>query len=98
MEYERHIRNNQVQRAKDLLKKMDPETFKKGPNDVTRFIKRSNKKKDGPDADRYVIDEEKIAEEEKYDGYYAVAANSTRTKVKVKMISIRSIISLSKKI
>jgi len=97
MEYERHIRNNQVQRAKDLLKKMDPETFKKGPNDVTRFIKRSNKKKDGPDADRYVIDEEKIAEEEKYDGYYAVATNLTPDKGESENDFVHSIISLNAK-
>lgn len=31
LEYQRHIRNNQIQRAKILLKDIDPETYKKGP-------------------------------------------------------------------
>lgn len=38
MEYQRHIRNGQIGRAKELLKSRDPEMIKKGPNDVTRFI------------------------------------------------------------
>lgn len=72
MEYQRNIRNRQVERARCLLKDLDPETYKKGPNDVTRFIKRVSDKKA---ADIYEIDEERIREEEKYDGYYAVATN-----------------------
>ena len=70
MEYQRYIRNRQIERAKKLLKNLDPETYKKGPNDVTRFIKRSK-----PSKEDYEIDYELIAEEEKYDGYYAVATN-----------------------
>ena len=76
MEYQRHIRNGQITRAKELLKTIDPETYKKGPNDVTRLIKRTSKGKDGEKAvDQYVLNEERIAEEEKYDGWYAVATN-----------------------
>lgn len=75
-EYQRCIRNRQIERAKKLLKNIDPETFKKGPNDVTRFIKRQSKGNDGEKAlDQYILDLEKIAEEEKYDGFYAVATN-----------------------
>ena len=40
MEYQRTIRNRQVERAKRLLKQKDPEEIKKGPNDVKRFMKR----------------------------------------------------------
>ena len=40
MEYQRSIRNGQIQRAKKLLENLDPEKYKKGPNDVTRFIKK----------------------------------------------------------
>lgn len=72
MEYQRYIRNRQVERAKRLLKDLDPETYKKGPNDVTRFIKRVS---DGSVKDIYEINEERIREEEKYDGYYAVATS-----------------------
>ena len=76
MEYQRFVRNRQIERAKNLLKNIDPETYKKGPNDVTRFIKRSSKGKNGEKAvDRYALDLDLIAEEEKYDGFYAVATN-----------------------
>lgn len=76
MEYQRYVRNRQIERAKNLLKSIDPETYKKGPNDVTRFIKRNSKGKGGEKAvDRYALDVDLIAEEEKYDGFYAVATN-----------------------
>ena len=70
MEYQRFIRNRQVERAKKILKDMDPDKYKKGPNDVTRFIKKVNTGKD-----KYAIDTDKITEEEKYDGFYAIATN-----------------------
>ncbi len=76
MEYQRCIRNRQIERAKKLLKNLDPETYKKGPHDVTRFIKRTSSTKSGEAVtDSYVIDQSVIAEEEKYDGFYAVATN-----------------------
>ncbi len=76
MEYQRFIRNRQIERAKILLKNIDPESYKKGPNDVTRFIKRTTKTKDNKDVqDTYFLNQEAIDEEEKYDGYYAVATN-----------------------
>lgn len=76
MEYQRAVRNRQIERARKMAKRNDPEEIKKGPNDVRRFMKRTAKTKSGEDAViEYVIDEEKIKEEEKYDGYYAVATN-----------------------
>ena len=76
MEYQHTVRARQVERARNLLKINDPEEIKKGPNDVRRFMKRISKTDSGEDANvTYVIDEDKIAEEEKYDGYYAVATN-----------------------
>ena len=76
MEYQRHIREGQIERAKELLKNIDPESYKKGPNDVTRFIKRSSKGKKGEKAtDSYALDLDRIAEEEKYDGWYLIATN-----------------------
>ncbi len=76
MEYQRHIRNKQIERAKRLIKDMDPDTYKKGPHDVTRFIKRnSSSSTGGTVTDSYVIDQTVIDEEEKYDGYYAIATN-----------------------
>lgn len=76
MEYQRTVRNRQIERAKIMLQKNDPEEIKKGPNDVRRFMKRVVKTKMGENAAvRYVLDEDKIAEEERYDGYYAIATN-----------------------
>ena len=76
MEYQRTVRERQVERAKRLLALKDPEEIKKGPNDVRRFLKRVSKTKSGEKAVvEYTLDKSKIAEEEKYDGYYAVATN-----------------------
>lgn len=76
MEYQRTIRNRQIERAQKLLKLKDPEEIKKGPNDVRRFLKRTAKSKNGEEAEvKYSLDLDKIAEEERYDGYYAVATN-----------------------
>ena len=69
-EYQRHIRNQQIERARKLLENLNPEEYRKGPNDVTRFIR-----KKGTSKDQYELDLEKIAEEEKYDGFYAIATN-----------------------
>lgn len=76
MEYQRYIRNRQIERAKKLLKNIDPEQYKKGPNDVTRFIKRTTTSKDGePVTDNYTLNKEMIEKEEQYDGFYAIATN-----------------------
>lgn len=76
MEYQRHIRNAQIERAQKILDNYKVEDVKKGPHDVTRFIKRTSTGKDGEKAcDHYTIDRKIIEEEEKYDGYYAVATN-----------------------
>jgi len=76
MEYQRTVRNRQIERAQALLNNKDPEEIKKGPNDVKRFMKRISETKTGEKANvKYVLDEAKIAEEEKYDGFYAVATN-----------------------
>ena len=76
MEYQRTVRNRQIERARKLITLKDPEEIKKGPNDVKRFLKRVAKTKSGETAAvEYILDEEKITEEEKYDGYYAVATN-----------------------
>lgn len=70
MEYQRTIRERQLERAKKLLRLKDPEKIKKGPNDIRRFLKNTSS-----DIANYVLDMDKIHEEEKYDGFYAVATN-----------------------
>ena len=69
-EYQKFIRERQVERAKKIIESKNTDEYKKGPNDVTRFIKKISGAKD-----KYVLDEEKIAEEAKYDGFYAIATN-----------------------
>lgn len=76
MEYQRCVRNRQIERAKKLLVNLDPETYKKGPHDVTRFIKRTSSTTTGEQVkDLYTINETVILQEEKYDGFYAIATN-----------------------
>lgn len=70
-EYQKKVRERQIERAKVLLKTIDPQTYKKGPHDITRFIKKDKEVNKGD----YYLDEDKIKEEEKYDGFYAVATN-----------------------
>lgn len=69
-EYQKHIRDGQIERARNLVKTNNVTTLRKGPNDITRFIKKESKSKD-----KYIIDEEAIKKEEMYDGYYAIATN-----------------------
>ncbi len=69
-EYQRYIRDRQIERAKRLLAINDPEQIKKGPNDIRRFLKRESKGEV-----KYYLDMEKIKEEEKYDGFYCIATN-----------------------
>ena len=68
-EYQKTVRNRQIERAKKILAAMDPENFKKGPHDVTRFIKSDKEKKN------YSLDEARIEAEAQYDGFYAVSTN-----------------------
>ena len=77
-EYQRAVRARQIERAKKLLSEAkDPEEVKNGPNDIRRFIRRKKTKADASMSiqDLYEINEEKILEEQKYDGFYAIATN-----------------------
>lgn len=88
MEYQRAVRNRQIDRARKLLAIKDPEEIKKGSNDVKRFMKRVTRTKSGEKATvEYLLDEAKIAEEEKYDGYYAVATNLHDTAKEILAVS-----------
>jgi len=72
-EYQRAVRNRQIERAKKLLDTAkDPEEVKRGPQDIRRFLKRKKTKAEEnmTAQDLYEINQERILEEEKYDGYY----------------------------
>lgn len=84
MEYQRSIRNKQIERALQLVKQNGVESKKKGPNDITRFIKRTSMTDVGEvaESDFYEVDQDIIANEEKYDGFYAIATNLQDDSVK----------------
>ena len=79
-DYYRDLRNSQILRAKKKIennpknKKIDS---KKNQNDYNRFITETASTNTGEVAEEYnyILDEELIKEEEKYDGYYALTTN-----------------------
>ena len=75
-DYLRALRQRQVERARKKVN--HPSSLKsKKPTDDKRFIKEQRCTGDGEIADKavYSIDEERIAQEERYDGFYAVCTN-----------------------
>ena len=76
-DYNRNIRNNQIERAKKSIETNNVTRKGKNQNDYRRFIDSVNSTKDGEVAENtsYIINQEVIDEEEKYDGYYALTTN-----------------------
>lgn len=76
-EYQRKIRNSQIERATLAINRKDFKLEKKRQTDFKRFIKSTNITNDGEIATKkkYTIDTKKIEEEEKFDGFYGVATN-----------------------
>ena len=75
--YQRNVREGQIERAMKIVKSGEKTINKKRQNDPKRFIKTNHATKDGEVAEQSVsyIDETVIANEEKYDGFYAVCTN-----------------------
>lgn len=76
-DYNRNIRNNQIERAKKSIETNNVTRKDKNQNDYRRFIDSINSTDNGEIAENssYSIDEDLIKEEEKYDGYYALTTN-----------------------
>ncbi len=76
-EYQRNIRNNQINRAKKIIESNPGKLKKPKQNDPKRFIKTINVTLDGELAENsiYSINQSIIDEEAKYDGLYAVCTN-----------------------
>ena len=76
-EYQKNIRNNQLNRAKKIIEQNPQKLSKAKQNDPKRFIKTTNVTNDGEIAEKfiYAIDQNMIDEEAKYDGLYAVCTN-----------------------
>ena len=75
-EYQQTVRNRQIERARKLIEKPSS-ADKRSQNDAKRFIKKTPFTNDGEIASRamYELDEAVIAEESRYDGFYAVCTN-----------------------
>ncbi len=76
-EYQKNIRNRQIERAAKLLGAIPSNLKKYRSNDYKRFIAKTNVTADGEIAKKevYSLDQEIITNEEAFDGYYAVCTN-----------------------
>ena len=76
-DYNRNIRNNQIERAKKSIETNNVTRKGKNQNDYRRFIDNINSTDNGEIAENtsYSINEDLIKDEEKYDGYYALTTN-----------------------
>lgn len=76
-DYNRNIRNSQIERAKKNIETNNVTRKGKNQNDYRRFIESTNSTKTGEIAENttYSINQSIIDEEEKYDGYYALTTN-----------------------
>lgn len=75
--YQRQIRNSQIERAKNAINTKSFKLDKCNQNDFKRFIKRTNITSDGEIAEKKIlsINNEIIEKEEKFDGFYGVCTN-----------------------
>lgn len=76
-EYQKNIRENQIQRAKKLIEKNPKKIGKPKQNDPKRFISTISTTSNGEVAEEnhYELNYDVINEEAKYDGLYAVCTN-----------------------
>lgn len=90
-DYQRQIRNKQLERASKLVKTRPSDIKKKNQNDFKRFISSTNVTKDGEVADKaiYSINEDAVAKEEMYDGFYAVCTNLDEDAITISKINHR---------
>lgn len=75
-DYLRDRRSAQIQRALKAMEEGGSTLEKKNANDYRRFVKRKATDQKGKEVKiKYSLNEEVIAEEEKFDGFYAVETN-----------------------
>ncbi len=74
--YQKSIRQKQRERAEKMVADGKLKKQRRNPNDPARFVGKVAVTEEGEKADiHYYLDEEKIAEEEKYDGLYAICTD-----------------------
>ncbi len=76
-DYQKNIRQSQIERAQKLITSNPKRIAKPKQNDFKRFIKKTNCTKDGEVANETVfsIDEDVITKEAAFDGFYGVCTN-----------------------
>lgn len=76
-DYQRQIRNSQIERASKVINNNPSKIKKCNPNDYKRFIEKTSVTPNGEIAEKdiYNINQEIIKREEAYDGFYAVCTN-----------------------
>lgn len=90
MDYQRHIRNEQIARARAALSSQE-KCERTRQSDYKRFITKTPVTSEGEVASQtvYGLNEGRIAEEEQYDGFYAVATNLDDDPVQIIQINHR---------
>lgn len=75
--YQRQIRNSQIERAKYAIENNSVKLDKCNQNDYKRFVNKTNITKDGEIAENKILslNTEQIEKEEKFDGFYGVCTN-----------------------
>lgn len=75
--YQRQIRNSQIERAKHAIENNSIKLDKCNQNDYKRFVHKTSVTKDGEIADNKILslNTEQIEKEEKFDGFYGVCTN-----------------------
>lgn len=75
--YQQKIRNRQIERAEEIISSPEKKRKGKNQNDPARFIQKTSVTEDGEVAPKciYSLDKDRIEEESKYDGFYAVITN-----------------------
>ncbi len=74
--YQKSVRAAQVDRAEKMVESGSTKKERRNPNDPARFIGKRAVTDEGEAAKvHYYLDEDKIAEEERYDGLYAVSTD-----------------------
>lgn len=75
--YQKNIRDKQIERASKMIKGNGKlKKTRKNPNDPARFIEKITTDENGEVIEEYYsLDQEKINEEAKYDGFYAITTN-----------------------
>lgn len=76
-DYQKKIRNRQIERAEQMIANQEKKRKGKNQNDPARFIQKTSVTEDGELASKciYSLDQDRIDEETMYDGFYAVITN-----------------------